>query len=480
MLLPLLVNSVLFLCIPELANAPPSCEDFSIRRHQLEAFVACFGGSLRSAFHLAHYSLFDASGAVHRWFHGHDRSMDPAVLSSGQARPQSGFLVRLSRSCPGGLSVVQYSEGEWSRRVLRCRRDGWTATAGQKLLGVYDSVTAYVAAHHQQQQPFPSPLSALYTATLALSDQCGLEAQLRPASPTVCLTPASADSAMSDESSGGAEAVKRRCSQPSVARAHAAWPQQNTAAVAAATSLLSPSPSLASYPVMAAFPLITDEDGVGDIRVVPAPSSQQQAAVVPDSPSAASTTAQSQSSSASSGSVDTGAEMEEDSAGSALLLSVDVPTASGCASYALHEFFYAIAVDDVLAVRAFIRFGSVPLTGTDAFGLTCVHIACAFNRVRILHVLRRHVPVSMLAAVTVRRISRSDDALLSAYSPANRHMPYFRTQLTLEAGSPCGAVACGYQSGGCLALIQNWLAELGVSYGSMQHPTHREIAATAV
>ena len=156
-----------------------------------------------------------------------------------------------------------------------------------------------------------------------------------------------------------------------------------------------------------------------------------------------------------------------------------LPSATGALSFALHEFFYAIAVDDVLAVKAVIRFRSVPLTAADDFGLTCVHVACAFNRVRILALLKAVLPITMLAAVTLRRISHSDDALLTAYSPLTRHMPYFRTQLVLEAGSPCGSVACGYSSGGCLSLIQTWMRDHGVRYEAITHDTLQHLVDNA-
>ena len=83
-------------------------------------------------------------------------------------------------------------------------------------------------------------------------------------------------------------------------------------------------------------------------------------------------------------------------------LQATIRSGTGCPSVAVHEFYYAIAMNDVEAVRSFIQQKRVSFTAADDFGLTCLHIACVHNRTRMLHILKPHVPVSLLAAVTLR------------------------------------------------------------------------------
>ena len=51
-----------------------------------------------------------------------------------------------------------------------------------------------------------------------------------------------------------------------------------------------------------------------------------------------------------------------------------------------------------------------------------------------------------------------------------------KADIDMPAGSPCGSMACAYQSGGCLAFIQQWLTELGVQYNNIVHSSHENLA----
>ena len=454
--LPLLVNAVLFLSLPDLYNALlPSASSLVadddarrspfIRRHQLQLFLATFGGQLRTAVHLAHFTIMDGGGGVYAWFHGLDRSFDRESYAA-EGGAQSAFLIRFSHSHPGSLSVLTVSGGVWGKRYLTCGGDGWSARQAvadgrSTLIGVYDSVHAYIAAHHTRDSAIPSPLTALYPRILSSWDAAAESARSRPPSPV----PRTPESSLGDDSQSHSE-TDAQFVRP-----------------AAPTYQTSPSPALRSYHVLTSYPLVAG-GGKGVLSL-------------PDSPSRASTvgaaSSQSPPSPLQSDASSTDVEMTSDEERATM------PSSTGCPSWAVHAFFYAIAVDDVLAVEAVIRFRSVPLTAADEYGLTCVHVACAFNRVRILQLIKAVVPVTILAAVTVKTINTADDAALAEYNAANRCMPYFRTQLVLKEGSPCGSVACGYQSGGCLAFLQNWISEHGIKFTQMTHESQEELATKA-
>ena len=476
--LPFMLNSLLFLCIPDLASAlsasPPSdgseggdgdgeSRCHFLRRHQVELFVRTFGGQLRTAFHLAHFTLFDHTGAVFPWFHGHDQSFERAAFDATGEGSEGGagaFLVRFSHAQPGSLVVWSVVKGHWSKAYLTCTREGWSACTAKGSdgpstpLGLFDSVHSYLALHHAQQTPIPSTACKLFTSTLAPSEAAlpfHPPQPFRPSSPTFSDPIGAGTGEHSDDSTAFYH--------------HLSATSAHLTSATAKHFPTSPSPALSSYQLLTSYPIVlgaasADKTGNGAEHVE-----------LPDSLSRASTVVSSASPSSplQSDELSSSADVEMSSAAADGVeeggLSA-VPT-EAASKLRLQLFFYAIAVGDVLAVETLIRLRCVPLTSPDEFGLTCVHVACAFNRVRILHLLKAVVPITMLAAVTMRRISHRDEDRLAAHSPLNRFMPYFRTSLVLETGSPCGSVACGYQSGGCLAFIQGWLSEHGVHYESI-------------
>ena len=484
--LPLMVNSLLFLCIPDLANSltvSPQSDGSEegdgdgdgegrchfLRRHQVEAFVQTFGGQLRTAFHLAHFSLFDETGALHAWFHGYDHSLERHAFGQGKeggADAAGAFLVRFSHAQPGSLVVWSVVQGQWSKTYLTCTQQGWSARAVQsssqqaKALGLFDSVHAYLAQHHAQQTPIPSAASKLFTSTLAPTEAA---LPFHPPQPSQPSSPAH------PRATGAATGEELAAPNAMLQHQHLVVAEAQLTTATSQAFPTSPSFSLSSYQLLASYPMVllpASADGVGHGTAhVPLPESLSRASTVESSASPSSPVHSDELSSS------TDVDM--------LAVGGDAMEGVTASAVPLHLFLYAIAVGDELAVAALIRFRCIPLSSPDEFGLTCVHVACAFNRVRILTLLKQMVPVTMLAAVTLRRISHEDEVRLAAHSPLNRFMPYFRTTLVLEAGSPCGSVACGYQSGGCLALIQHWLKENGVLYNTMQHHSLDQLAQNA-
>ena len=457
--LPLLVNSVLFLCVPDLSVHaqqasidPASVDEPYIRRHQFEQFVRTFGSHLPSAMHLAHYSLFAANGALYSWFHGHDHSFD-----TYSHKGKDGFLIRFSHTKPGALTVLSSEGGVWEKRHLTCTCHGWQAVrdadrgSEQTVLGSYRSLNAYIDAHHKRQQPFVSPFAGLFPATLRPSEAG------REWSPDAPCDRSVAGSAMRD-----------RC-------AHSAILASAPADSLAPSAFTRTDPAVpAPYPTIATYSIIP----VASSQPLPSHSSHSShpstPLLTPDSP--ASSTVLDTNSSAHSDS-DVAMSDSDDSQQQQPPPQVEstIQSGTGCPSIAVHEFFYAIAMDDVEGVLSFIRQKQIQLTATDEYGLTCLHIACAHNRARMLNILKRYVPVSLLAAVTLKPLTVGSP-LLSTYMAANGWMPYMKTDIHLPVGSPCGSVACAYQSAGCLAFIQQWLTELGVKYNNIVHSSHENLA----
>ena len=459
--LPLLANSVLFLCIPDLALHAQqasidsaSADDPYIRRHQFEQFVRSFGSHLPSAVHLAHYSLFKPNGALYSWFHGHDHSFD---TYSHQGR--DGFLIRFSHTKPGALTVLSCEAGAWQKRHLTCTCQGWQAVSEERsgqhsVLGLYRSLNAFIAAHHSRQQPFPSPFAAMFPATLSPSE-AGREW--------------TADD--SGEQMTGSSEVKKElkdnCSHTGILSAVAVSSSPQPAFTSSDPAVPAPYPTIATYSIIP----VADSTPPSSVQPSPSPPSSHPSTPqsTPDSP-------------ASSTVIDTGSvhsdsdvAMSDSDDSQAHHVQPAIRSGTGCPSIAVHEFFYAIAVDDVQAVLSFLRQKQISLTASDDYGLTCLHIACVHNRTRMLHILKRHVPVSLLAAVTLKPLTPASP-LLSFYTAGNRWMPYMKTDIELPVGSPCGSMACAYQSSGCLAFIQQWLKELGVQYNRISHSSHENLA----
>ena len=466
--LPVLVNSVLFLCVPDLSVYaqqssidPSSVDEPYIRRHQFEQFVRTFGSHLPSAIHLAHYSLFAANGALYSWFHGHDHSFD-----SYSHQGRDGFLIRFSHTKPGVLTVLSSRAGVWEKRHLTVACDGWQATsetaAGtQTVLGVYRSLNDYIYAHHAGQQPFMSPFVSMFPASLS------------PSEAGRAWSPTGQSEQFADERAG----LRGNCSHSAILSSAAADtpPAVSTFTASDVLSVPAPYPTIATYSII---PVASSRH----VSSLPSQSPRSSGSSHPSTPQPV------PDSPASSTVIDTGSSVHsdsdvamsdsDDSQGQQQLVQSTIRSGTGCPSIAVHEFLYAIAMDDVEAVLSFIRYKQIKLTATDDYGLTCLHIACAHNRTRILHILKPHVPVSLLAAVTLKPINASSP-LLSTYTAGNQWMPYMKTDLKLPEGSPCGSVACAYQSGGCLSFIQQWLTELGVQYGNIQHASHESLAHKA-
>lgn len=133
---------------------------------------------------------------------------------------------------------------------------------------------------------------------------------------------------------------------------------------------------------------------------------------------------------------------------------------SGKKEWLTRALFHSIQANDYLAVELAMKANDLSQI-RDAYGLTCLHVACAFNRVRILDIFKSggHVPVEALVATSSKAIDSVDAPSLAQFTVGNRAMPYFRVNIRLKSGLPCGAVACSYQSQGCLAMITSWLAE---------------------
>ncbi|MCJ1297209.1 hypothetical protein MMC34_008779, partial [Xylographa carneopallida] len=456
--LPLLVNSALFLCVPDLslhahmsAIDPVGADEPYIRRHQFEQFVRTFGGQLSSAIQLAHYSFFASNGQLYSWFHGHDHSFDAYSYKGRDA-----FLIRFSHTAPGALTVLSCRAGVWEKRHLTCTSEGWQAVSesGDKrsVLGEYRSINAYIHAHHRNQQPIVTPFAAMFPAAL---------------SPSEAGRAWSADE--SSEQTVQVAALGSNCKHAAILAAHAADSVASSNFTTSDPAIPAPYPTIATYSIIPVASASSPHSSL--------PSTPQSN---PDSPYS-STVVDSNSSAQSEGDVALMSDSDDSQTQQQPPPQRSQPpvrSGTGCESIAMHEFFYAIAMDDVEAVLSVIRQKRVKLTATDDYGLTCLHIACAHNRSRILHILRRHVPVSLLAAVTLKPL-RLANPVLSMYSAANQWMPYMKTDLDLPLGSPCGSVACAYQSSGCLAFIQQWLGELGVQYKHIAHQSHEQLAQKA-
>ena len=272
--LPLLANSVLFLCIPDLSlYAQQTVEDLAvaaeepyIRRHQFEQFVRTFGGHLPSAIHLAHYSLFAPDGALYSWFHGHKHSFD-----TYSHRGRDGFLIRFSHTQPGALTVLSCTAGVWEKNHLTCTCDGWQAVSevagGGTVLGVYRSLNAYIDAHHRHQQPFPSPFAAMFPASLSPSEAG------RAWSPNE-----------SPEQSSDSASLKDECSHSAILSTGAADSVTMSASTTAAADgeVPAPYPTIATYSII---PFANSAPRASSHASVSPPSSVPSTPLsVPDSP----------------------------------------------------------------------------------------------------------------------------------------------------------------------------------------------------